>query len=401
MTGQLLPPSASTIADAAAPQDKGERLQSALRELVTEVEAAEHSKEALAALEDLVIQLRTANQHLVLATVKAQTMHEEAEALNRRQNEFLAMLAHELRNPLAPIGNAAALLEKITSAHPMLGTVHGVIQRQVQHMARLLDDLLDASRVSSGKISLQKQRVALTELIERAVEVSRPLVEKRAQHLIIEPPPAQVEIDGDPVRLAQVFSNLLINASKYTQDGGTVRLSAEVRADSIAVSISDNGAGIAPEIQSTIFDLFTQGPRSLARTEGEALLSPSAVGAPGSFRILLIEDNVDANDTLRMLLELDGHAVASAVDGLTGLARARDAAFDVIVCDIGLPGIDGFEVIRQLRQAGGAMPVMVALSGYGQQEDRDRALQAGFDDYLVKPVGGEALLRTIAAAMRT
>lgn len=421
----------------------GNRLQDAIDNLISEVAASNDTQQAISTLENLVSQLRTANQNLVLATVKAQTLRDEAEAVNRRQNEFLAMLAHELRNPLAPISNAATILERITAAHPLLPKVHNVLSRQVQHMARLLDDLLDASRVSSGKISLQKHAVSLTDIIERAVEVSRPLIDKRSQQLTISAPSDAVIIDGDLVRLAQVFSNLLINASKYTQDDGLIGLTVERLGDIVGVTISDNGIGIAPDVQPYIFDLFTQGPRSLARTEGglgvgltvaksiiemhgggitvksdglgygssfrvtlpahASAPSDSAhpvrqAAQPGRYQVLLVEDNIDASDTLKMLLELEGHVVDTAPDGLRGLAMATAARFDFLICDIGLPGIDGFELIAQLQQRRDhPMPRMIALSGYGQPEDRAKALHAGFDEYLVKPVDGQQLLRAVSS----
>jgi signal transduction histidine kinase/ActR/RegA family two-component response regulator len=421
----------------------GNRLKDAIDNLISEVTASNDTQQAITTLENLVSQLRTANQNLVLATVKAQTLRDEAEAVNRRQNEFLAMLAHELRNPLAPISNAATVLERITAAHPLLPKVHNVLSRQVQHMARLLDDLLDASRVSSGKISLQKHAVSLADIIERAVEVSRPLIDKRSQQLTISAPSDALIIDGDLVRLAQVFSNLLINASKYTQDEGVIGLTVEQHGEIVSITISDNGIGITPEVQPYIFDLFTQGPRSLARTEGGLgvgltvaksivemhgggitvksdgpgcgssfrvtlpahAIAPSAStqsarqsAQPGRYQILLVEDNLDASDTLKMLLELEGHVVDTAPDGLRGLALATAAHFDFLICDIGLPGIDGFELIAQLQQRRDQpMPRMIALSGYGQPEDRAKALHAGFDEYLVKPVDGQQLLRAVSS----
>jgi signal transduction histidine kinase/ActR/RegA family two-component response regulator len=432
--------------DASEPHTKlrpdGNRLQDAIDNLISEVAASNDAQQAIGALENLVSQLRTANQNLVLATVKAQTLRDEAEAVNRRQNEFLAMLAHELRNPLAPISNAATVLERITAAHPLLPKVHNVLSRQVQHMARLLDDLLDASRVSSGKISLQKHAVSLTDIIERAVEVSRPLIDKRSQQLTISAPFDALTIEGDLVRLAQVFSNLLINASKYTQDEGLIGLTVEQHGDIVSVTISDNGSGIAPDVQPYIFDLFTQGPRSLARTEGglgvgltvaksiiemhgggitvksdglgygssfrvtlpahaiapsDGTPSTRQAAQPGRCQILLVEDNLDASDTLKMLLELEGHVVDTAPDGLRGLAMATTNPYDFLICDIGLPGIDGFELVAQLQQRRDRpIPRMIALSGYGQPEDRAKALHAGFDEYLVKPVDGQQLLRAIS-----
>jgi two-component system, sensor histidine kinase len=397
-------------------------------------------------------QLREANAHLVMATVNAQSLQDEAEAANRRQNEFLAMLAHELRNPLAPISMAAAMLERMPQATPELATLHSVISRQVEHMARLLDDLLDAARISSGKITLAIAPLALSEVVERALETVQPRIAERRQQLTVTIGDPDMLLDGDKVRLTQVLSNLLGNASKYTQDGGTIVLRAERSGGegTVRLSVSDNGTGIGPDVLPHIFDLFTQGPRSLARSEGGlgvglnvvrnlvqmhggsvhahsdgvgqgsrfTLELPVSASAPAqasqppplatgrciACNVLLIEDNVDVCDTLRSFLMLDSHEVTAAYDGPSGLALAQTGGFDVLICDIGLPGLDGLEVIRRLRAheqeetpgTTGTPVFAVALSGYGQAEDRARALAAGFDEYLVKPVRPDALLALIA-----
>jgi signal transduction histidine kinase/ActR/RegA family two-component response regulator len=422
-----------------------DRLQHAIDKLVAEVRTNGSGSEAAAALKNLVSQLRNANQNLVLAAVKAQVLQEEAETLNRRQNEFLAMLAHELRNPMAPIGNAAKLLERVVAAHPLLPQIQGVISRQVDHMAHLLDDLLDASRITSGKVNLQKSMIALNDVLMHSVEISRPFIEKRQQQLEIESISGSMLIDGDLDRLAQVFSNLLINASKFTHERGRILLSARRQAESVIVSVKDNGRGIEPELQPVIFDLFMQGPRSLDRSEGglgiglsvarglvdmhdgkisvrsagqglgsefevtlplagarerNQSINPLALKQPAASckRILLIEDNADANATLKLLLELEGHQVTSALDGLTGLSLAKAHAYDFIICDIGLPGLDGYEVMTQIRQQlDQPRPYAIALSGYGQPEDRARAVDAGFDHYLLKPVKGDFLLHVISS----
>ncbi len=399
-------------------------------------------------LEEQVTQLREANENLVMATVSAQSLRELAEATNRRQTEFLAMLAHELRNPLAPLSMSASLLQSIGGASgpaaAQLGQVAGVVRRQVDQMARLLDDLLDAARISSGKITLAVRPLALGAALDQAVETVAPRIRERSQHLELELPGEPLAIEGDPVRLTQVFANLLGNASKYTGNGGRIVLRAWRAGDDVVVEVSDNGTGISPEMLPQIFDLFIQGPRSLARSEGglgiglnvvrnlvsmhggtvsaasggegqgstftvrlplscadapvpDVPAGPSA--AEDACRILLIEDNVDACDTLRALLELAGHEVMVAYDGHAGLAAALASSYDVVICDIGLPGIDGLEVMEQLRRAQPAGGLFsVALSGYGQLEDRERAMQAGFDRYLVKPAAPDALLELVAEA---
>ena len=389
----------------------------------------------------LAMSLREANEHLVLAAVDAQTSRDDAEDTNRRQNEFLAMLAHELRNPLVPISVSAGLLERGPVATLPLARLTAVIQRQVDHMARLLDDLLDAARLSSGKITLAIEPLRLGEVLEHAAETIMPRMRERRQQLTMTHDECDLVVDGDRVRLTQVFTNLLNNASKYTQDGGQVAVS--VRADEgIAVTIADNGAGMSDETIGRAFELFTQGPRTLARSEGglgvglnvvrslvnmhggsvtaasngpgqgstfTVCLPQSSAGAPracvaapvhtacATRRILIIEDNADASDVLRLLLEFEGHQVEIAADGHAGLALALEGRFDAIVCDIGLPGIDGLELMARLRAAQPTpRPLTVALSGYGQPSDRERALAAGFDRYLVKPVGTATLFEALA-----
>jgi signal transduction histidine kinase len=196
-------------------------------------------------------------------------MRAKAEVLNCRQEEFLSMLAHELRNPLAPIAMAAEFLGTIADAHPMLPNLHDIISRQINHMTHLVDDLVDASRVRNGKVTLQTRTLLLSEIIESAVETSRPFIDKRGQKLSVELPREPLFVEGDLVRLAQVFSNLLINSTKFTPEHGCITVTArKLTDDTVMVSVEDNGVGIAPELQPFIFDLFTQGPRSLERSQG-------------------------------------------------------------------------------------------------------------------------------------
>ncbi|MDB5933947.1 MAG: hybrid sensor histidine kinase/response regulator, partial [Massilia sp.] len=364
-------------------------------------------------------------------------------AANRRQNEFLAMLAHDLRNPLSPISMAAAMLERLPDASAQSLNLTRVIGRQVEHMAHLLDDLLDAARISSGKILLSVQPVLLSEVLEQAVETIQPRIKERQQCLRLDVAAAALAVDGDKVRLTQVFSNLLGNASKYTGNGGALSLAAALDGDQVIVTIEDNGYGIAPDIIPHIFDLFTQGPRSLARSEGGLGIGLNVVrnlvamhrgtveahsagvnggsrftvtlplssgtvdtspvpgrlrGPGGSRHVVLIEDNVDACHTLENLLALEGHVVQCAYDGARGLALALECQPDVVICDIGLPVLDGYDVIRRLRQSPqGKRPIAIALSGYCQADDRARALSAGFDHYFVKPVSPDALLSLLAS----
>ena len=388
--------------------------------------------------DELVRKLREANENLVVTSLRAQDLQDQAEAAVQRQTEFLSMLAHELRNPLAPISMAADLLGKISSAHPQLPRIQQIISRQVSHMKHLLDDLLDASRVSSGKITLKKNYLLLADVVRSAAEISQPVLNSHNQELMIDLPQQPVVIDGDATRLSQVFSNLLINASKYSPPGKSISVSARHSADGkVAVSIKDQGVGIEPDVQSYIFDLFTQAPRTLDRSEGglgiglsmvrtlvelhggsvqvhsdglghgseftvvlplvakpDLLEADRAVPAlpARSCRILIIEDNVDANETLNFCLSFEGHKVVSAFDGPTGLAMAKKGNFDVVMCDIGLPGMDGYEVLRQLKPSDvQPVPYCIAMTGYDSLDHRDHAKNAGFDSYLVKPVSIETL----------
>ena len=391
----------------------------------------------------LIMQLREANQNLVLATFGAQDMQASAEATTVRQTEFLAMLAHELRNPLQPLAMANDLLAKKVDLDPQLVDVHGVIGRQVAHMARLIDDLLDASRVSSGKITLQLAPILLSDIIASAVEVGQASISQRQQVLSVSLPKEALVIEGDLVRLTQVFANLLINASKFTHEFGHIDIVVRRHDELVEIAVSDDGAGIALDIQPFIFDLFTQGFRSLERAQGglgiglslvriitqlhggtvdvfsagvgfgsqfvlQLPLSSLAPPTPGidpereahplPRHILLIEDNADAAEMLALLLTQDGHHVDVRNDGPSGLRAALDAPYDVIVCDIGLPGMDGFQVISSARAALPApLPCFVAASGYSQFGEFDRAGQAGFDHYLVKPINIDALSKIITA----
>ncbi|THC41900.1 ATP-binding protein [Massilia sp. Mn16-1_5] len=411
-----------------------------LEQEVARLRAALAGKEEL---EKSVARLREANEHLVLAAINEQALRDDAEAANRRQNEFLAMLAHELRNPLVPISMSSMLLERSANASPQLLNFTKVIRRQVDHMAALLDDLLDAARISSGKITLNLEPLSLSETIDQALETVLPRIAERSQEFTLDLPKEEIAARGDRVRLTQVFTNLIGNASKYTGDGGHISLSVRREGEEIVAVVADNGTGIAPEVLPHIFDLFTQGPRSLARSEGglgvglnvvrnlvsmhggtitadspgvgqgsrftlrlpscalpaaaPVLPSPASLSG-GRCRVLIIEDNPDACETLKAFLDMEGHEVATARDGQAGLDALLGQDFDVVVCDIGLPGMDGLEVMSRLRASdAGARPVAIGLSGYGQLEDRARATAAGFDHYLVKPVSPDALLALVAA----
>ena len=411
-----------------------------LEEEITRLRTASKGREEL---EASVARLREANEHLVLAAISAQGLRDDAEAANQRQNEFLAMLAHELRNPLVPISMSSMLLERTANNSPQLLNFTRVIRRQVDHMASLLDDLLDAARISSGKITLHLEPLSLSGAIDQALETVLPRIGERGQQFDLDLPPQQLGTRGDRVRLIQVFTNLIGNASKYTGDGGRIALKVVLDGNEILATVSDNGTGIAPEVLPHIFDLFTQGPRSLARSEGGLGIGLNVVRnlvtmhggtitaesrgigqgsrftlrlpacalpdaplqqvvahpvAASRCRVLIIEDNRDACDTLQAFLDIEGHEVSIAHDGPAGLDALLNEPFDVVICDIGLPGMDGLEVMTRLRASSMApQPVAIGLSGYGQAEDRARAGQAGFDHYLVKPVNPDALLALVTA----
>lgn len=443
-----------TMDDLVAQVDQqSEHFRTRIADLLAQVAALREDAKDNHIQDDLVLQLRTANQNLVIATFDAQDMQAAAEAVNNRQEEFLAMLAHELRNPLAPIAMASEFLGTVKDAHPALPDIQAVINRQVGNMTHLIDDLLDASRVRTGKITLRKHALLLSEIIDNAVETSQPFINERHQQLSvdlrvdveIELPVEQqanpLVVEGDLVRLAQVFSNLLINATKFTQDHGRITVSAHKLANTVTVLVTDNGAGIAPELQPFIFDLFTQGPRSLERAGGGLGIGLSlvrtivemhggtvnvhsdGVGFGSEFRIqlplsaqplphhgtapatqipvracriLVIEDNADTNSVLNNILAEEGHIMTSALDGPSGLALAKENTYDVIICDIGLPGMSGYDVIGALRlHAEKPLPCLIAMTGYNQPHNRARATEAGFDHYLVKPVAIDNLRNLI------
>ncbi|MBI2204651.1 MAG: response regulator [Candidatus Rokubacteria bacterium] len=367
------------------------------------------------------------------------TAREEAEASNRAKDEFLAMLGHELRNPLAAIGSGIAVLNRLGGADELSTRAREVITRQVTHLRELMDDLLDAGRVATGKIILSRKPVDLGDLARRgwAVLDSTGMFAGHRATLETEP----VWVDVDETRMAQLMENLLTNAVKFTPAGGAVAMTVRRDGDDAMIQVSDTGVGISPTLLPRIFDLFVQGDRTpdrnkgglgigltlvkrLVEMHGGSISATSAGPGPGSVftvrlpcvampetpagaeparstvtagrTVLIVEDSADARQMLRAVLELDGHAVHEAEDGITGLARALELRPDVAVIDIGLPGLDGRDVARELRatEAGRAM-ILVAVSGYGQPEDQRRSRAAGFDAHLVKPVDAASLAAAI------
>jgi PAS domain S-box-containing protein len=369
----------------------------------------------------------------------------ELESASRQKDEFLAMLAHELRNPLSAIASAMELVGADSTSTSMRARARDIASRQIDQMTRLLDDLLDVSRITSGRIRLERRRLDLRAVVEQAVEATMPLIGARRHELAIHLPDTPAMMDGDRHRLVQVVSNLLTNAAKYTPPEGHIEVEVR-RADThFELHVSDDGAGIAPEFLPHVFELFSQGSRTLDRTEGGLGIgltvvsrlvkmhggeveahseglgrgsevvarfpAPVARAAADSAaetggarqappkRILLVEDNADAADMLATLLELEGHEVTIAGDGPRGIEAAERDKPEIVVLDIGLPGIDGFEVARRLRERDlQPPPRIVGLSGYGGEHDRERAQQVGMDGYLVKPVDHAKLRHLLGEA---
>ncbi|MGA8349182.1 MAG: response regulator, partial [Isosphaeraceae bacterium] len=352
---------------------------------------------------------------------------EELAAADRRKDEFLAMLAHELRNPLAPISNALEAIRLARSNAAATEEALNIARRQIGHMARLLDDLLDVSRFTLGKVHLRKVPVDLTTILRQAVETSRSLIEKNGHELLTSFPAEPVWLDGDPTRLAQIVANLLNNAAKYTDRGGRIALVADREGDEAVVRVRDNGIGLSAEMLPRVFDLFAQADRSLDRSQGGLGIGLTLVRSlvqlhdgnvsvesrgPGQgsefivrlpassraqstpvankdatsavesayplLRLLVVDDSQDSARSLARVLKLWGYEVRVAHDGLEAIEAASAEAFDVILLDIGLPGINGYEVAERLRdQFGSARPVLVALTGYGQAEDLARSQSVG------------------------
>jgi PAS domain S-box-containing protein len=364
---------------------------------------------------------------------------EELEESRQRTQDFLAMLSHELRNPLAPIKTSVDIMRLRELHDPVVERARDVIERQLQHLTRLIDDLLDVSRITSGRIRLSNEALELGTIIGRAVEAARPVLDSRGHALDIKQPAQPVWVRGDLTRLTQVFVNLLNNAAKYTPDGGRIVLEVEPFAHSAAIHIRDNGIGIASELLPRVFDLFTQGHRPLDRSDGglgvglalvhrivslhggtvkassegsgsgsefvvtlplfseetsmivAPLLEPIAP-PPRRRRLMVIDDNKDAAESMSMLLELWGHEVVCVYDGRTALEAAAKYHPDAVFLDIGLPGMDGYEIAERLRESPeSGRAVLIAITGYGQDEDRRRSRDAGIDHHLVKPVTPETL----------
>jgi signal transduction histidine kinase/CheY-like chemotaxis protein len=399
------------------------RAQQALR--VGNAEAAE-ARDAAARARQLAVALDSAR-------ASAAELNRQLRLEHQRKDEFLAMLAHELRNPLAPVITAIEVLKRSSPQDvERRDRQLAVMSRQMQQLAHLVDDLLDISRVSRGSIELRREVLSVQQVLAAAIEASKPLIDSRRQTLRVERATGDLYVSGDRVRLIQVFSNLLSNAGKYTEPGGEIAVTVAEADGGVEIRVSDNGPGIPSEMLETIFDLFAQVPGALDRAPGglgigltlvrslvelhggqvralsegvgcgsEFVVTlpvvkavPAAAANPGppperdfATSVLVVDDNVDAASTLAEVLRLMGASVNVAHDGAQALALgARDPHPQLVLLDIGLPGMDGYETAREWRKRFGAKARLVALTGYGSADDRRRTAQAGFDGHLVKPV---------------
>lgn len=386
----------------------------------------------------------TERRQLERAQVEAEMMAD----LNRRKDEFLAMLSHELRNPLSPILNAVHLLDVSKADSALQEQARSIIGRQVGHLTRLIDDLLEVSRITTGKIQIHREPIDLKAVVEHGLEAIKPLAEQRQHTLAVDLPDELVRLDGDPTRLEQVVVNVLTNAIKYTPEGGQIWLTLERTPTQAVLRVRDTGVGIPADLLSGVFDLFTQGQRSIDRSEGglgvgltivkqvvemhggrvEAQSAGAGQGSefvltlplntensvaqssptPGAtqeqrpaLRILVVDDNQDAADTTAMLLRVLGHDVRVAYNGADGLSAAFDAVPDTALLDIGLPGMDGYELARRLRSDQRLRNIaLVAITGYGRDSDRELSNAAGFDAHLVKPVDMHKLEQVLTTITR-
>ncbi len=361
---------------------------------------------------------------------------------DRRKDEFLATLAHELRNPLAPIANGVQIIKRCEPGDPVKRTAV-MIERQLQHLVRLVDDLLDVSRITRGKAPLRRESLSLQQVLLGALESSRPALDARHLQIETQLPEQILAVEGDRDRLTQVFSNILSNAAKFTGAGGSVSIRAAREDDTAVVSITDTGIGIPPEALETVFEMFSQlrvpehgegglgiglalvrqlvqlhGGTVEARSEGAgrgsefivrlpifagAATAPQAASvdesSPDAHRVLVVDDNRDAAESLRALLQLMGHDVRQASDGVEAVETAREFVPDVIFMDIGMPRMNGLEATRRIRDLPlGTRPYIIALTGWGQDGDRERSRQAGIDHHLIKPIDHEALRAVLQLA---
>jgi PAS domain S-box-containing protein len=438
-----------------------EESESACTMVVTDLSDLKQAEEALRRAHDELearVLARTAELSKTNAALEAEIcertrlegeLRQQAAQLaeaDKRKDEFLSMLAHELRNPLSPILNSVRALEKLKPEEPAIQRHTEVIERQIRNLAHLVDDLLDVARITRGAITLSREVVNLSEVARRAVEGAAPVIEAKRHTLVVTTPDEALWVCGDPTRLEQVLVNLLINAAKYSEQGGRIWLEIGLDGDRAEARVRDAGLGISSDLLPHIFELFVQGERSLDRSQGglgigltlvkslvemhggeirarsdgngkgsefsvflprveaplevEVKVGPAdPVSTATPVRVLIVEDNIDAAETLAEVLGLLGHEVVVTNDGFAALEAARNEAPRAVVCDLGLPGMTGFDIARKLREMPSmAGSLLVALSGYGRVEDRRLAAEAGFDVHLTKPVDPDRLAEILDRA---
>jgi signal transduction histidine kinase len=400
---------------------------------------------------DLVAVLFSDITQRLLAEQDMRRLNEELAQANRRKTEFLATLAHELRNPLAPLSNGLHLMRMASGKPEVLEKTRQMMERQIQHMVHLVDDLLDVARISTGKVELRRQRMDLKDVVATAVETSAALIDAAGHKLTVEVPQEPLPMDADPTRIAQVVSNLLNNAAKYTPEGGKIALKVRVEGPHAVLSVSDTGVGIAPDALGKVFEMFAQVPSSAGKPQGglgiglslvqslvalhggsitaaspgpgqgstftvrlpllspdmevkSRMTQPATDTKPDQLQVLIVDDNTDAAESLGVLLDIEGHAAHIAHNGAEALQVAQSRPLDVVFLDIGLPDMTGYDVARRMRLLPGMQKtLLVALTGWGTQDDRQRTRDAGFDRHLTKPAelpAVEELLRAAAEAKR-
>ena len=390
----------------------------------------------------LIQDLVETRKRLSESDAKYRRLYAELREEERRKDEFLAVLAHELRNPLAPLRNALHLL-RTEPSRDVAEQARAIMERQLDSVVRLVDDILDVSRLMSGKVALRTEPLELASVFARAVDVIRAQVEVQGQELIVALPEEPIQFEGDEVRIAQAIGNILSNAVKYTDKGGRIFLSGERDQDRIVIRVRDTGIGIPPDVLPRVFDLFVQADRSLTRSQGglgigltlvkrlvemhggrvqaasdglgrgcefTVILPTASTGEVGgdderrdegvsiaSRRVLVVEDDQDSAQSLAMLLQIWGHRVEIAVDGHQALDAARTFEPEIVLLDIGIPGLDGYEVAARLRSEHGAELKLIALTGYGREDDRRRSRDAGFDRHMTKPLEPSRLRDMLAS----
>ena len=431
----------SKVAVFAELHKKRRELEQANRLLMAEVAERRHAEARLSELN------ATLDRRVGERTAELQQSEERLRETARRKDEFLATLAHELRNPLAPMRNAIHFLKLRGPGTQDVQWASEVIDRQVRGMGRLIDDLMDISRINQGRIELRREQVALDAVLADAIETIQPQIDGAGHKLTVIQPPGRLLLDADPARLAQAFMNLLSNAAKYTDPGGQIELRVVAEGGTATVRIRDDGIGIDPARLESVFEMFSQEEPALARARGglgiglaltrrlvqmhggsvsavsegvgrgsqfvvrlpvanvqpqaaaqQGPVQPDAAVLPGSLRILVADDNLDAAETLAVLLEVMGHAVRRVNDGAAALQAAAEFDPQLVLLDIGMPGLNGYETCKRMRALpGGAARTLVAVTGFGQPQDVETAQAAGFDHHLVKPLDMAALAALIQA----